>query len=121
AGHADNTEEFTGRNFQVEAAQHGRENGVLAIGLMQVDGGQHGSHLRADGFSDASQKRRDVRRFCEASLNRGTGHSKRRARTGCSMAARSAGSTLNRTATTMAPRFTSSTFIGWMSVGMRSK
>ena len=31
------------------------------------------------------------------------------------MAARRAGSTLNSTATAIAPRFTSSTFIGWMS------
>src|SRR5262249_39457265 len=46
AGQADNAEELARDNLQVEAAQHGRDVGVLAIRLVQVDGSQHGTLLR---------------------------------------------------------------------------
>ena len=99
-GGADDAQEFALLDLQIEAAQHLRFNGVLAVGLLQ------------------SERRQDRHGFLHGSHLPSCDYSYRSARTGCSSAARSAGKMLNSTAMLTAPMLINTTVNGCKSVGM---
>src|SRR5262249_51795998 len=101
-------------------------------GLVQVDGPQLGQRVghRIDLHHRAAEERRDSQRETRQSKNNSScpdlrspaaNYSYRSARTGCSRAARRAGSTLNSTAMATAPTLTSTTISGCVSTGILSK
>ena len=130
AGGADDAEEFALLYFQVEAAQHFRLDGVLAIGLLQRRPPTTPARLLAWVvspyclFPTSRERKRAVipcGRLCSRLVNGLFAYSYRSARTGWSSAARSAGKMLNSTAIPTAPMLIKITVNGCKSVGISLK